>query len=138
MFGELMSLAEQRLDVFLGEMDVVCRRFRRENGCCFCASRTRVIYERLSARNASRAIMRSSSVGTTSTATFESSVEMRLLVCARRILVARAVEPDAHALQTLQRQRANHCASLADTAGENHRVESAHGCDVSADVLRTR
>ena len=28
-------------------------------------------------RNASRAIMRSSSVGTTSTATFESSVEMR-------------------------------------------------------------
>ena len=26
-FGELMSLAEQRLDVFLREMDVVCRNF---------------------------------------------------------------------------------------------------------------
>ena len=37
----------------------------------------RLIEDRLKARSASRAIIRSSSVGTTSTVTFESSVEMR-------------------------------------------------------------
>ena len=93
------------------------------------------MYERLNARNASRAIMRSSSVGTTSTATFESSVEMLAILSPLRFAVAFIVKRNAHALQALQCQGANHCASLADAAGENHRIESAHGCDVSADVL---
>src|SRR5678810_1457993 len=53
-----------------------CAETSTMNDCCFCASNTRVMYDRLNARMASRAIMRSSSVGTTSTVTFESSVEV--------------------------------------------------------------
>ena len=57
------------------------------------------------------------------------------LVEAARVAVALFVEPDAHALQPLQRQRADLRAALADAAGEDHRVEPAHRGDVGADVL---
>ena len=95
-----------------------------------------MMYDRLNARNASRAIMRSSSVGTTSTAIFESSAEMRHdLVEAARVAVALRVEHDAHALQALQRQRSHLRAALADAAGENHRVQPAHRGHIGADVF---
>ena len=74
--GELMALAEQRLDVFLREVDVMRRDLDEKRLLLLRFEHARDV-DRLSARNASRAIMRSSSVGTTSTATFESSVEMR-------------------------------------------------------------
>ena len=45
------------------------------------------------------------------------------------------VERDAHALQSLQRQRAHLRAALADAAGENHRVQPAHRGDIGADVF---
>ena len=91
-FGELMPLAEQRLDVFLGEMDVVCRNFDEKRLLLLRFEDARDV-RAASVRIALRApscVPRP--LGTTRTATFESSVEMRLISSAARIAIARAVE----------------------------------------------
>ena len=54
---------------------------------------------------------------------------------AARLAIALFVERDAHALQSLERERAHDRAALADAAGENHRIEPAHRCDISADIF---
>ena len=87
------------------------------------------------ARSVSRAIMRSSSVGTTSMVTGESSVEMRQTSSAPRASRLLARRADAHAAQALQARARTAGAALADAAGEDQDVQSAHRGHIGADVL---
>src|SRR5204862_4905365 len=52
-----------------------------------------------------------------------------------RVAIALLIERDAHAGQSLQRERADLRTALADAGGEDHCVQSAHGSDVSAEVF---
>ena len=134
-FGELMPLAEQRLDVFLREVNVMRRNFDEK----------RLLLLRFQHARDVGAAQRAQRLARHHALLVGGHDEHRHLRVVGRN-AAHFVEPRASRLRCsssvmpmhskpCKRQRAHFRAALADAAGENHRVQPAHRGDVSADVF---
>src|SRR3954468_13553317 len=130
-----MPRAEERLDMFLGEVNVVSGHFNQKSLLLLCFQHLREVgtaqsAERFAAhhplfigghdKNSDPGIIRGDPAN---------------LVEASRIAVLLLIERNTHAAESLQSEGSNNGASLADTSGEYHRIQAAHRRDVGANIF---
>ena len=133
--GQLMAWAEQRLDVLLREVDVVCGDLDEKR---FAPVRFQDASEVGTAQGAQRLagdhalLVRGHDEDRDRRIVGRDAAD---LLEAARLAVALLVEVDPHALEALQRERAHAGAALPDAAGEDQDVEPAHRREVGADVF---
>src|SRR5438128_401773 len=130
MFCKLMTLAEQSLDVFLGEMDVMCGDFDEERLLLLCFKH---VHEVGSAQGRYRLACHHSFFVSGNDKNGYFGVIRRDaadFIEPSGVAISLVVDGHAHAVEALQRQRPYHRASLTNSAREQEGIQSSHSRDV--------